>query len=658
MKTKLKIYTVVLSLAALTFSACNKPKNPEPEPTPPSGIEALNIPPSFDYKTSQKITLNIHDEAGAKYDIYSLKSEKPEEIIYSDNDTVVVMDDLNQKLASGLTSANGFTATFSVPTYHKYLFLVRSKDGHFTRTNLQITGNQMDYTYQPPATKSAPVRQTLATHTLPSSDILYAVNGYEKKVYSIDLGTGIVSTVGSIPYTSIADAVDKANNRIYIANKKSPFQLGYYDLTSGNFTIVGNLASHFPRMDYNPADGLLYISNHSKIYTVDPANAQYLQTFTIHGLANNDWGDMAFADDGTLYLVSKSGVYKCSFQGNDVNATLISDNTLPSPLTSMAVGTNGKLYMSVSHSNGTIIEFDPATGSWQYVQISSPTRINDFGILRYGTTLEDTDGDGVPDNQDDYPIDPERAFNNYYPGKGLWATLAFEDLWPSKGDYDFNDLVIGYNINQVTNAQNKVVDIKAAFDVRHNGAGLHNGFAFQVPVNQSTVGSVNTTSHEQGTIPRNGNGTEAGQNLANFIVFENTDNVLGQEIDMTIHFDQPQPVSQTGVPPYNPYLIKNGDVKVEIHLPDMAPTALADQSLFKTDDDDSNPATGRYYKTDKNLPWGINIVYRFKWMKEKQEIIKGYLHFGDWAESNGQQYPDWYKDLPGYRDNTYLDSDK
>jgi len=44
-------------------------------------------------------------------------------------------------------------------------------------------------------------------------------------------------------------------------------------------------------------------------------------------------------------------------------------------------------------------------------------------------------------------------------------------------------------------------------------------------------------------------------------------------------------------------------------------------------------------------------------MKEKQEIINGYLHFADWAESGGTQYPDWYKDLPGYRDESFLDSD-
>lgn len=658
MKTNYKIYGVILLLAALSFSACNK----TPAPTPPdgkTGIESLTIPANFDFSTTQKITLSIHDaEMGAKYDIYSLKSEDPEQIIYSANDTVVVMDDLNQKLASGMTTADGFTATINVPAYHKYLYVVRSKDGHFTRTNIQITGNQMDYTFQPSTTKSSMARPGIEQSSA-TTDILYSVSGNSKDLNSIDLGNGQVTKVYVLPYKSIANAVDKADNRVYVANNKSPFQLGYYDLGTNTFTVTGHMASNFPRMDYNPADGLLYISNHAKLYTVDPSNTQYLQTYSIHGLANNGWGDLAFADDGTLYLASKSGVYKCAFNGNDVNATLISDNTLPSPLTSMAVGTNGKLYMSKSNSDGKIIEFDPTTGSWQYVNISSSIRINDFGILRSGSTLgPDSDGDGVVDDQDDYPNDPTRAFNNYFPGKDLWATLAFEDLWPSKGDYDFNDMVVGYNINQVTNAQNKVVDIKSVFDVRHNGAGLHNGFAFQIPTNESNIASVTTTSHEQGTIARNGNGTEANQQLANFIVFENTDNVLGEEIKMTIHFADPQDASSLGTPPYNPYVIKGGDVNTEVHLPDMAPTALADQSLFGTADDNSNPATGRYYKTANNLPWGLNIVYRFKWMKEKQDITKGYLHFGDWAESSGTQYADWYKDLPGYRDNTFLDADK
>jgi len=55
------------------------------------------------------------------------------------------------------------------------------------------------------------------------------------------------------------------------------------------------------------------------------------------------------------------------------------------------------------------------------------------------------------------------------------------------------------------------------------------------------------------------------------------------------------------------------------------------------------------------LPWAINIPVEFVWPKEKVEIIKGYLKFKDWAESGGSVYPDWYKDLTNYRDESNLD---
>jgi LruC domain-containing protein len=234
--------------------------------------------------------------------------------------------------------------------------------------------------------------------------------------------------------------------------------------------------------------------------------------------------------------------------------------------------------------------------------------------------------------------------------------LAFEDLWPAKGDYDFNDMVTRYNINQVTNAQNKVVDVIATYDVKHNGAGLHNGFAFQIPVDQANVASVTTDYQSLGIIPLNGNGTIAGQDKANFLVFEDNDVVVGNQIHLTVHFNTPVATTETGTPPYNVYLMKDCVQSEEIHLPDSAPTQLADQSLFGTDDDTSDPATGRYYKTEKNLPWAINIVYDFEWMKEKVEIVHGYLHFAEWAESGGTVYQDWYKDLPGYRDESVIDN--
>ena len=74
--------------------------------------------------------------------------------------------------------------------------------------------------------------------------------------------------------------------------------------------------------------------------------------------------------------------------------------------------------------------------------------------------IVDADNDGVQDSDDAYPNDAARAYNNVFPSSG-YSTLMFEDLWPSLGDYDFNDFVADYKINRVTNAANKVVEIKA-----------------------------------------------------------------------------------------------------------------------------------------------------------------------------------------------------
>ncbi|MCD4789747.1 MAG: DUF4842 domain-containing protein, partial [Bacteroidales bacterium] len=100
---------------------------------------------------------------------------------------------------------------------------------------------------------------------------------------------------------------------------------------------------------------------------------------------------------------------------------------------------------------------------------------------------------------------------------------------------------------------------------------------------------------------------------------------------------------------FNPFLIIDETRGKEVHLADYPPTSLVDDSYFGTMDDDSNPGTGRYYKTVNNLPWAINIAESFVQTIEKVEITNGYLKFYEWAASSGAIYPDWYMDKAGYR---------
>ncbi|MDV7398915.1 DUF4842 domain-containing protein, partial [Arthrospira platensis SPKY1] len=84
----------------------------------------------------------------------------------------------------------------------------------------------------------------------------------------------------------------------------------------------------------------------------------------------------------------------------------------------------------------------------------------------------------------------------------------------------------------------------------------------------------------------------------------------------------------------------------------------ADQALLGTGHDNSIPAQGRYYKTQNNLPWAINIIERFEYPIEKVEIPSAHLKFADWAESGGQIFNDWFRDEEGYRNpsNIYIPS--
>ena len=100
---------------------------------------------------------------------------------------------------------------------------------------------------------------------------------------------------------------------------------------------------------------------------------------------------------------------------------------------------------------------------------------------------------------------------------------------------------------------------------------------------------------------------------------------------------------------FNPFLIIDETRGKEVHLADYAPTNLVDESYFGTMHDDSNPNTGKYYKTENNLPWAIKISESFDYTIEKAQITHAYLKFYEWAESSGSLYSNWYQDESGYR---------
>ncbi len=307
-----------------------------------------------------------------------------------------------------------------------------------------------------------------------------------------------------------------------------------------------------------------------------------------------------------------------------------------------------------------------------YATVSPYTAIKS-DIYQKIDTPRDTDGDGVSDTMDDYPNDPNKAYDNYYPSKSGYGTLAFEDLWPAKGDYDFNDLVVDYKINQITNAQNNIVEVKAEYVLRAIGASYRNAFAFEINTLADNVKSVTGQLINKNIFDLKSNGTENKQTKAVIVVFDdpilafNQPNqnsmvntiqgskfIQARTINISVSFNNPIPLVQFGTPPYNPFIVINNERGREVHLPGSTPTALVDVSYFGTLNDNSIPAQGKYYMSDKYLPWGINIPVKFDYPAEKQDISSAFLMFNAWANSRGFNYMDWYMVKPGYRDNSKI----
>ncbi|NDV80671.1 LruC domain-containing protein [Bacteroides sp. 51] len=238
--------------------------------------------------------------------------------------------------------------------------------------------------------------------------------------------------------------------------------------------------------------------------------------------------------------------------------------------------------------------------------------------------------------------------------------LAFEDMWPEKGDYDMNDMVIDYESKQYTAfGSYNLVKIVDTFTPIHNGAKYTNGFGYQLmgrftengkPVDRfveaSAIKSITIEPKEYTSKFMKGNTLEPGQSSPTIVLFDDLKDVLAKGIQFTVTTE----LSGNGVydryarPPYNPFVIietGNGRGR-EVHMVNYPPTSLADMSLFGTKNDESDPEQGLYYVSSLDYPFALLCPNGFRWPVESTPISEAYPKFSKWVESNGTQEQNWY----------------
>lgn len=290
----------------------------------------------------------------------------------------------------------------------------------------------------------------------------------------------------------------------------------------------------------------------------------------------------------------------------------------------------------------------------------------------------DTDNDGCCDDVDKFPNDPTKCDVQYIPGENVYGSYAFEDLWPSTGDFDFNDMVVDRTTALITDPNGDVIEAQHKFVLKAAGAGYKNGFGFAMP--NTPVGEVTsaTSSHPQyvpGDYTASTNGLENGQTNAVVIVYENWNQVVtyttngkyfntirtsngggqGYADTITIDVDFAVPQQIADVLEIDPFVIGNGGTigrGAEIHLPWFKPTDLADATKFNTFKDSSaNTNDIPNYITSEMVPWGIETpLSAFEWPLEKELITLAYPWLVDFAQTGSPV--NWYD--PIYQNPAYI----
>lgn len=212
------------------------------------------------------------------------------------------------------------------------------------------------------------------------------------------------------------------------------------------------------------------------------------------------------------------------------------------------------------------------------------------------------------------------------------GTLAFEDLWPAKGDYDMNDVIVEYKRIITFDKDNKVKKIRDSFKPVHlsNSSAYINAFAYQV-----ATGQTGTYTLE--------NGIQYESATNSFILFTDSKEARNKEFVLNREFSGSASFNKTDFKEYNPFIIPNYTGKVpraEVHLPKHKPTAHADKTLLYTKND------AYYVDKEGQYPFAILLpILNFTPVLEGNPIgSQGqYADFTKWVQSGCKEYNDWYK---------------
>ncbi|MGB0979843.1 MAG: LruC domain-containing protein, partial [Croceimicrobium sp.] len=486
---------LLLSLASVLMVSCSKEQNPSSDQSAaiiPGELNELDFPTNFDFNTSREIraeavvhSLDGNPLAGTRISFYNQNPElgaKP--------------------IAEGVSDASGrLDMPLTMPAYSEQVYVVVHSSGFANSAIVPAKDFTVSFGGKPGIRNLGSGKTSALLSRTPISGNYYYIG-----TFSSGSEAGLpnyLENPGDVISQELLDDVDASlpesapvpsNNPSYLtvgneldlviedqsdvwvtfvtegAGYKNA--LGYYVFDSQNPpATVNDIDSIFvvlPNASLDGAGGKLQAGDKVKLGTFDAGK-------TISWvLLQNAWNGSGVNVNSTKY-----------YSRIDFN-TMESDPSKRQHTVQLAdigrqiliVGFEDQTRSTGSDNDFNDLVFYIRANPWEKVDISNMPRV---------TPEDDCDNDGVSDASDDFPCDPARAVRNTYTG-----TLSYEDLWPSQGDYDFNDMVVDYEIDHILNGANQLVEIEADWTVRAVGAAYENGFGFTFDgLDPNVISSVN-----------------------------------------------------------------------------------------------------------------------------------------------------------------------
>ncbi len=240
----------------------------------------------------------------------------------------------------------------------------------------------------------------------------------------------------------------------------------------------------------------------------------------------------------------------------------------------------------------------------------------------------------------------------YYPSSQSYYVAAYEDLFPDKGDYDFNDLVVAYQV-AVGVGSNAAVDIIQGngFLVARGGVYNHDWrLRIEMPTGTSGTATVNFFPADSETPYSGYPKTVAVVDDIDLALVQSVDDYFydgalpyvntlveqqvlkGPRFEFAVNLDNPVAQNKIGLAPFDPYLYVY-DTQHEIHLVDKSPVLAYSNTTIQG-------LSG--FRDESGFPFALLLPDYWEPPLAAVDIGLAYPEFIDFVGSSGVTSTDWF----------------